>query len=242
MRFRLLFFLLFMGLMMMGNAQHITMKNYQQKVPPSGLVQISQNAYRDRNPITNLDWLEYLYWLEKIYGKESEEYRAAQPDMQILLQQLRHPGVDRIIIRLHVAHQGHRTLVQLRDQDAEQRIERQQHQRPGQQNAAGAHKALFSLAARNALDQFVKRVDDRREQIGHRRAVDHGAKRLEQHARQGHQHPVVKHRVVKDHECAGRQKRGKAPVKIAFFLHESAVLSESFLTISYNIPFLRELQ
>ena len=88
MRFRLLFFLLFIGLMMMGNAQHITMKNYQQKVPPSGLVQISQNAYRDRNPISNLDWLEYLYWLEKIYGKESEEYRAAQPDMQILLQQL----------------------------------------------------------------------------------------------------------------------------------------------------------
>ena len=72
----------------MGNAQHITRKNYQQKVPPSGLVRISQNAYRDRNPITNLDWLEYLYWLEKIYGKESEEYRAAQPDMQILLQQL----------------------------------------------------------------------------------------------------------------------------------------------------------
>lgn len=88
MRFRLLFFLLFIGLMMMGNAQHITRKNYQQKVPPSGLVRISQNAYRDRNPITNLDWLEYLYWLEKIYGKESEEYRAAQPDMQILLQQL----------------------------------------------------------------------------------------------------------------------------------------------------------
>ena len=88
MRFRLLFFLLFIGLMMMGNAQHITMKNYQQKVPPSGLVQISQNAYRDRTPITNLDWLEYLYWLEKIYGKESDEYRAAQPDMQILLQQL----------------------------------------------------------------------------------------------------------------------------------------------------------
>ena len=88
MRFRLLFFLLFIGLMMMGNAQHITMKNYQQKVPPRGLVQISQNAYRDRNLITNLDWLEYLYWLEKIYGKESEEYRAAQPDMQILLQQL----------------------------------------------------------------------------------------------------------------------------------------------------------
>ena len=86
MRFRLLFFLLFIGLMM-GNAQHITMKNYQRKVRP-GLVRISQNAYRDRNFITNLDWLEYLYWLEKIYGKESEEYQAAQPDMEILPQQM----------------------------------------------------------------------------------------------------------------------------------------------------------
>ena len=70
------------------SAQHLTIKNYQKKTPPSGLTEIAPGLYCDKQHITNVDWLEYLYWLEHIYGKESDEYRAAQPDKQALRQQL----------------------------------------------------------------------------------------------------------------------------------------------------------
>ena len=69
------------------SAQHLTVKNYQKKVHP-GLTAITMELYRDQNPISNVDWMEYLYWLEQIYGKESAEYRAALPDEQIIRQQL----------------------------------------------------------------------------------------------------------------------------------------------------------
>lgn len=69
-------------------AQHLTVKNYQKKTPPSSMVKIADNVYCDQAHITNVDWLEYLYWLEQIYGKESAEYRAALPDEQIVRKQL----------------------------------------------------------------------------------------------------------------------------------------------------------
>lgn len=87
MKFRLLFLFLFVG-MIMGNAQHLSMKNYQRKMLPVSMVPISDSVYSDRAPITNLDWREYLYWLEKVYGEGSNEYRAALPDEQVLKQQL----------------------------------------------------------------------------------------------------------------------------------------------------------
>ena len=69
------------------SAQHLTVKNYQKKVHP-GLTAITMELNRDQNPISNVDWMEYLYWLEQIYGKESAEYQAALPDKQALRQQL----------------------------------------------------------------------------------------------------------------------------------------------------------
>lgn len=70
------------------SAQHLTVKNYQKKTPPPSMAKIADNMYCDQAHITNVDWLEYLYWLEHIYGKESAEYRAALPDEQIIRQQL----------------------------------------------------------------------------------------------------------------------------------------------------------
>ena len=58
------------------SAQHLTVKNYQKKTPPPSMVKIAENMYCDQAHITNVDWLEYLYWLEQIYGKESAEYQA----------------------------------------------------------------------------------------------------------------------------------------------------------------------
>ena len=69
--------------------QHLTLKNYHGKITRSlSLIRIDKQQYCDSKPITNLDWREYLYWLERIYGKESEPYRAALPDEEILRQQL----------------------------------------------------------------------------------------------------------------------------------------------------------
>lgn len=87
MKCKLLFVLLWLCVTSIS-AQHLTIKNYQKKTPPSGLTEIAPGLYCDKQHITNVDWLEYLYWLEHIYGKESAEYRAALPDEQIIRQQL----------------------------------------------------------------------------------------------------------------------------------------------------------
>lgn len=88
MKNRLLLFLLVAICVTSVSAQQITVKNYQQKMLPPNLTKISDGVYCDKSPIAIIDWMEYLYWLEKIYGKESEAYRAALPDEQIIHQQL----------------------------------------------------------------------------------------------------------------------------------------------------------
>ena len=71
------------------SGQHLTLKNYQGKITRSlNLIQIDNQPYCDKSPITNLDWREYLYWLEQTYGKESAQFRAALPDEAILRQQM----------------------------------------------------------------------------------------------------------------------------------------------------------
>ena len=87
------------------SAQHLTLKNYQKKTPPSGLTKIAPGLYCDKQHITNVDWLEYLYWLEHVYGKESAEYRAALPDEQVLRQQL-----PDSIARIYANHPAYRNF------------------------------------------------------------------------------------------------------------------------------------
>ena len=71
------------------SGQHLTMKNYQTKITHRlSLIHIANHPYCDHDPITNLDWREYLYWMERIYGKESEQYRASLPDKSFIFQQL----------------------------------------------------------------------------------------------------------------------------------------------------------
>ena len=83
--------LLFCLLLLAGlslSAQHLTLKNYQQKLPERvSLVKVSDSIYYDKSEITNLDWGEYKWWLGEIYGKESPEYAAATPDTNIVQQQ-----------------------------------------------------------------------------------------------------------------------------------------------------------
>ena len=90
MKLRLFILCLLVAVAGSTTGQHLTMTNYQKKALPSSLILIGKGLYCDHKHISNQDWREYLYWLERIYGKESEQYRAALPDEAVLNQQL--PG------------------------------------------------------------------------------------------------------------------------------------------------------
>jgi hypothetical protein len=40
---------------------------------------ISASLYCDKTEVTNFNWLEYLYWLDRCFGEDSEEYKNALP-------------------------------------------------------------------------------------------------------------------------------------------------------------------
>lgn len=44
-----------------------------------GTTEISENLFCDQTEITNFHWLEYMYWTERAYGSESEQYKATFP-------------------------------------------------------------------------------------------------------------------------------------------------------------------
>ena len=46
-------------------------------------VKIGDNLYCDKTEISNIAWLEYLYWLGRVYGFNSDTYRAALPDTTV---------------------------------------------------------------------------------------------------------------------------------------------------------------
>ena len=70
------------------SAQKSVPKNYQKKYTLSGMEQWAEGKYIDKEQIKNIDWLEYQYWLKKVFGEESPEYKASLPERKILFQQL----------------------------------------------------------------------------------------------------------------------------------------------------------
>jgi len=46
-------------------------------------VAIDENLFCDQTEITNLHWLEYMYWNIKIFGENSEEHKASIPDTNV---------------------------------------------------------------------------------------------------------------------------------------------------------------
>lgn len=48
--------------------------------PPPGTITIAENFYADECEITNIDYLEYLFWTKRVYGETSPTYRAALLD------------------------------------------------------------------------------------------------------------------------------------------------------------------
>lgn len=61
----------------------ISFKNsYNFKTPP-GTILVNDNLYMDINEIRNVDWIEYLKWIEFHEGKNSEKYKNALPSHKV---------------------------------------------------------------------------------------------------------------------------------------------------------------
>jgi hypothetical protein len=52
---------------------------------PPNCIKINDSFYADKSKINNLNWLEYIYWTERVFGKNSDEYIAVLPDTTVWL-------------------------------------------------------------------------------------------------------------------------------------------------------------
>jgi len=62
---------------------------------PAGTIALqSMNLYVDRVEVSNFHWLEYLWDIRRKFGKDSDEYYAVLPDMEVW--RVSYPGLDLI--------------------------------------------------------------------------------------------------------------------------------------------------
>lgn len=62
----------------------VTVNDKTVKVPrPPMTVKIANNLFMDKTEISNIDYREYLYWVTKVYGAESEVLKKAIPDTTV---------------------------------------------------------------------------------------------------------------------------------------------------------------
>ena len=81
MKFRPIFlFLLCVGCFHATFAQQLTPKMQQKVAANVNLTAFVGETLCDKSYVLNVDWLEYQYWLEHTYGKDSEQYKSAIPD------------------------------------------------------------------------------------------------------------------------------------------------------------------
>lgn len=86
-----------------ASAQHLTHKNYQRRITSDMDFRIvADSIYYDRDEIRVIDWMEYQFWLEKVYGKDSPQYLASMPDTNIVRQQM--PLVEPMVYMKNPAH------------------------------------------------------------------------------------------------------------------------------------------
>ena len=81
MKFRqILFVLLSLVCFSTISAQQFTPKKQQKFAERVNLTAFVGETLCDKSYVLNVDWLEYQYWLEHTYGKDSEQYKSAIPD------------------------------------------------------------------------------------------------------------------------------------------------------------------
>lgn len=71
-----------------------------------GVVQIDTHLFMDQTEITNFHWLEYLYWISKVYGDSSAEYMAALPDVTLWKNEAKYPENEEFYLR-HYAYRDY---------------------------------------------------------------------------------------------------------------------------------------
>ncbi len=54
--------------------------NYWLEPYPAGTIRIDSNLFVDKLEVCNFYWLEYLFWTQRVFGKNSEEYQSMLPD------------------------------------------------------------------------------------------------------------------------------------------------------------------
>lgn len=77
------FFLLILILASCNATKFSSLQSKDDLHEPPGTMEISSNLYLDKTEITNFNWLEYLYWVERYYGDKSPEYQNALPDENV---------------------------------------------------------------------------------------------------------------------------------------------------------------
>jgi hypothetical protein len=49
-------------------------------------ININDSLYCDQTEISNIDWMEYMFWNKRIFGEESNEYLSSLPDTSVWLE------------------------------------------------------------------------------------------------------------------------------------------------------------
>jgi hypothetical protein len=68
-------------------------------------VEIGDNLFCDKTEVNNIHYVQYLYWLSKIYGNKSSEYQLALPDT-LVWQRLK--GDYYIFLEAYLRHPAYR--------------------------------------------------------------------------------------------------------------------------------------
>ena len=53
---------------------------YQNRLVPPNCIKIADNYFVDRSDIKNMDYQEFMFWTERIFGGESKEFLSVLPD------------------------------------------------------------------------------------------------------------------------------------------------------------------
>ena len=79
---RILLFILSLGIFITLLCSSFTKKekSWYDGLSVPGIVFVDEEMGIDQTEVTNFHWLEYLYWLGRKYGKESNEYKSQLPD------------------------------------------------------------------------------------------------------------------------------------------------------------------
>ncbi len=62
----------------------IRKKHYTKKYAPPGTMLLTPDSvFLDETEVRNLDWIEYTWWTQRVYGKNSNEYKNCLPDTTV---------------------------------------------------------------------------------------------------------------------------------------------------------------